>query len=70
MVTRFTNNYNFLADPKTGVTFRWGKTINDNPILAPVPELADISISNHCTKGCSFCYRNSKNNNEFITSYR
>lgn len=67
MVTRFTNNYNFIADSKTGVTLRWGNTIKDDPILSPVPELADISISNHCTKGCSFCYRNSKDNKEFMS---
>ena len=56
MLRRHIGNYNFVGDAKTGITLRWGKTINDNPIFAPVPELADISISNHCTKGCSFCY--------------
>lgn len=52
MITRHTNNYHFFADPNTGITLRWGNTMNDNPVLAPVPELADISISNHCSKGC------------------
>ena len=46
---------------------RWGKTIRENPRFAPVPELADISISNHCTKGCSFCYRDSKKNQEWMS---
>lgn len=50
MLRRHIGNYNFVGDAKTGITLRWGKTINDNPIFAPVPELADISISNHCTK--------------------
>ena len=59
MLTRFTSDYNFIADPRTGITMRGGTTLNDDPIWAPVPELADISISNHCTKGCSFCYRDS-----------
>ncbi|NLI35283.1 MAG: radical SAM protein [Bacteroidales bacterium] len=67
MLKRFIKNYHFVADYKTGVTIRWGKSLNDNPIFAPVPELADISISNHCTKGCSFCYRDSRNNNEFMS---
>lgn len=67
MITRYTNNYHFFADPNTGITLRWGNTMKDNPALAPVPELADISISNHCTKGCSFCYRNSTANNEFMS---
>ena len=67
MLTRFIGDYNFVADAKTGVTMRWGRTLRDNPIYAPVPELADISISNHCTKGCSFCYRNSGNNQEWMS---
>ena len=60
-------DYHFIADSHTGLTMRWGKTIKDNPIWAPVPELADISISNHCSKGCSYCYRKSTRNNEFMT---
>lgn len=59
-------DYHFIADSQTGLTMRWGKTIKDNPIWAPVPELADISISNHCSKGCSYCYRKSTRNNEFM----
>lgn len=60
-------DYHFLADPQTGLTMRWGKTLEENPIWAPVPELADISISNHCSKGCSYCYRRSTRNNEFMS---
>ena len=52
-------DYHFLADPDNGVTFRWGKTLDDDPRFSPVPELADISISNRCSKGCSFCYKDS-----------
>lgn len=66
-VRRHSNSYNFIGDTKTGVTFRWGKNLKDNPLFAPHPELADISISNHCSKACSFCYRNSTTNNSFIT---
>ena len=68
MITRrHIDDYNFFADSNTGITLRWGKTLKDNPKFAPVPELADISISNHCTKGCDFCYRNSSDNNSFIS---
>jgi len=67
MIDRHIDNYNFMANSKTGMTLRWGKTLEDNPDFAPVPELADISISNHCTKGCVFCYRNSTINNEFLS---
>lgn len=67
MINRHSNNYHFIADSQTGMTMRWGITPKDNPRMAPVPELADISISNHCTKGCSFCYRNSVPNEEFMS---
>lgn len=65
-VKRISSSYKFLGNKKTGITFRWGKTINDDPFCAPWPELVDISISNHCTKGCDFCYRDSKANNSFM----
>lgn len=58
--------YNFVGDTETGVTFRWGSSLRNNPVFAPWPELADISISNHCTKGCDFCYRDSKINKSFM----
>ena len=67
MLKRHIGDYHFWADEKTGITVRWGKTIRENPRFAPVPELADISISNHCTKGCSFCYRDSRNNHEWMS---
>ena len=67
MLIRDIGEYHFRADAQTGLTMRWGKTLHDDPIWAPVPELADISISNHCSKGCSYCYRKSAKNNEFMT---
>lgn len=67
MLKRDIGEYHFRADAQTGLTMRWGKTLHDDPIWAPVPELADISISNHCSKGCSYCYRKSAKNNEFMT---
>jgi MoaA/NifB/PqqE/SkfB family radical SAM enzyme len=66
-IRRHSSDYNFIGDTETGVTFRWGKTFEENPAYAPWPELADISISNHCTKGCDFCYRDSTANQSFIT---
>lgn len=67
MLRRDIDDYHFMADAKTGITLRWGRTPEENPFFAPVPELADISISNHCTKGCSYCYRDSKANNQFMS---
>lgn len=66
-VRRHGQLYNFIGDTKTGITFRWGKTLRENPTFAPWPELADISISNHCTKGCDYCYRNSGDNASFMS---
>jgi radical SAM protein with 4Fe4S-binding SPASM domain len=66
-IRRHSASYNFIGDTETGVTFRWGKNLNENPLFAPHPELADISISNHCSKSCSFCYRNSTKNNSFMS---
>ncbi len=67
MVKRDIGDYHFLADPQTGITFRWGKTVGDDPTFAPVPELADISICNRCSKGCPFCYRDSGPNGKLMT---
>ena len=55
-------NYNTIMDKQTGLFARWGKTINDDPIKAPMPEIADIEISSgKCHNACPFCY---KQNNE------
>lgn len=67
MLRRDIGDYHFLADKDTGLTMRWGRNLQEDPTFAPVPELADISISNHCTKGCSFCYKDSKDNKEFLS---
>lgn len=65
-IRRHGSGYNFLGDKETGVTFRWGESFQDNPSFAPWPELADISISNYCTKGCDFCYRDSSEKGFFM----
>ncbi|RZT95920.1 radical SAM protein with 4Fe4S-binding SPASM domain [Ancylomarina subtilis] len=66
-IRRHIGDYNFIADQESGMTFRWGKTFEDDPTFAPVPELVDISISNHCSKGCDYCYRDSKPNHSFMS---
>ncbi len=67
LIRRHSKEYNFIGDAQTGVTMRWGRTLRDNPHMAPIPELIDISVSNHCTKGCIFCYRDSLPNNKFMS---
>ncbi|VBB09566.1 radical sam [Lucifera butyrica] len=64
---RHTEDYNFVGDPNTGITFRWGESLHKNPVCAPWPELADISISNYCTKQCKYCYRASSPDGTFIS---
>ena len=67
MIRKHFEGYNFLGVQETGVTFRWGKNFHENPYMAPWPELADISISNYCTNGCSYCYRESSENGKFMS---
>jgi radical SAM protein with 4Fe4S-binding SPASM domain len=67
LIRRHSSGYNFIGDTETGVTMRWGATSEQDPLLAPWPELADISISNHCSKNCDFCYRDSKPDNSFMS---
>ncbi|MFT9077629.1 radical SAM protein [Ethanoligenens sp.] len=64
---RHGDGYHFFGDTQSGITMRWGHTLAENPVRAPWPELADISISNHCTKGCPFCYKNSTDNHVFMS---
>ena len=52
--------YNYIFRKSDGVALRWGRTKEDNPFWGPAPELADISISNRCSNGCPFCYRDSR----------
>ena len=66
-IRRHNEHYNFIGDTESGMTFRWGKTFNDDPLIAPWPELADISISNYCTKHCDFCYRDSSDKGSFMS---
>ena len=51
-------NYNF--DSITGYTEMWGKTQDDDPIMAPFPVIADIEIATTCHglgAPCKFCYK-------------
>jgi len=56
-------DYNFEFNKVTGRFDRWGKTYDDDPVLAPHgPEIADIEISTVChgvagVGPCKFCYK-------------
>lgn len=67
MIRKHFKGYNFVGIPETGFTLRWGDDLSQNPYMAPWPELADISISNYCTNGCSYCYRSSNQEGGFMS---
>ena len=60
--------YNYNFSKVSGQFIRWGKTQEDkdDPIIAPLPEIADIEISTICNgigtcmdnrRPCSWCYK-------------
>lgn len=50
--------YNYDFDRVTGMFARWGRTLDDDPPLAPAPEIADIELSTgDCSGRCAFCYK-------------
>jgi MoaA/NifB/PqqE/SkfB family radical SAM enzyme len=64
--TLISPNYNFVFDKQTGFFARWGKTKEEDPQFAPMPEILDIEIVNSCQgvtgydgveRTCSFCYK-------------
>lgn len=66
--------YNMVFDTKTGFMARWGKTMEEDPVMAPHgPELADIEISTVChgvgasmekRRPCTFCYKSNTGEGE------
>lgn len=53
-------NYSIVFNKKTGFFARIEKKGYEEPFWSKNgPELLDVSITNYCEKGCSFCYRNS-----------
>jgi hypothetical protein len=61
------DDYNYQFDMLTGKFARWGKTLDDDPLCAPVPEILDIEVSTVCSgipkigsdkcAPCKFCYK-------------
>ena len=54
-------NYNF--DIETGVMVSWGRTLKDDAVKFPAPNILDMEIDEHCTGlrndgvTCKFCYK-------------
>jgi len=59
-------DYNYRFHKGTGYFIRWGKTIKDDPELAPSPEIADIEVTTICRgiggKVCRHCYKSNTPN--------
>jgi len=61
-------NYKIIFNQKTGFFARVEEKGTSDVFWAKKgPELLDISITNWCDKGCSFCYRNSNENGKHIS---
>ncbi len=61
-------NYSVMFNQKTGALARIEKKGYREPKYSNHgPELLDISISNWCDKGCSFCYRDSNPSGKSIS---
>jgi len=45
-----------------GFFVRWGKTLEDDPSVAPFPEILDIEVTTICNNGCKFCYKSNTKN--------
>jgi len=56
-------NYNYIFDKTNGFFARWGKTKEEDPQVAPFPEILDLEISagnigtkeEMCKAKCEFC---------------
>lgn len=64
LVARKDNNYWTLFNQNTGckIRFSFESLKQCAPKRAETPELVDVKITDHCDKGCSFCYQNSEPN--------
>jgi MoaA/NifB/PqqE/SkfB family radical SAM enzyme len=50
-------NYNYAFRMDNGFFVRWGKTLRDDPVVAPAPEILDIEVTTICKGKCAFCYK-------------
>ncbi len=60
-------NYNYIFDKNSGGFLRWGKTFEDDPEVAPSPEILDFEVTTICNEGCKFCYKSNTSQGKNIT---
>lgn len=67
MIRKYTDsNYVVLFDKSSGAFLRLGQSEESPFYNVKTPELLDISITNYCERGCSFCYRSSNINGKHM----
>jgi MoaA/NifB/PqqE/SkfB family radical SAM enzyme len=49
--------YNYRMRRSDGYFERWGRTTEEDPIMAPTPEILDLEISSGNCWGCRHCYK-------------
>jgi len=67
----FSPDYNYTFDKTTGLTYRWGKTLEDDPQYCPFgPEILDLEVSEGgCSGKCPWCYKSNKGGHPINMSY-
>lgn len=54
-------DYNYIFNKNNGFFVRWGKTKDEDPQVAPAPEILDIEVTEICNGPggipCPFCYK-------------
>ena len=50
-------DYNYMFNKANGFFARWGRTKEEDPNMAPFPEILDIEVTTICNNGCPFCYK-------------
>jgi MoaA/NifB/PqqE/SkfB family radical SAM enzyme len=65
----YSDGYNYIYNKTNGLFMRWGKTLKNDPIMAPSPEIADIEISSGggvCKGKCVYCYKENNKDSPLI----
>jgi hypothetical protein len=69
-------NYNYKFDKNTGDFYRWGKTVDDDPVFSPYGnEILDLELTDICngvseSEGpCKFCYKSNTGKNKTNMSF-
>lgn len=51
------SDYNYEFNKKNGYFVRWGKSLKDDPVKAPINEILDIEVTTSCKYVCPWCYK-------------